>query len=161
MAGLLSSVPAATDALAPVTGVLAPVVPAAAGALAPGATAPNLLAFPAQAGRTSAGAAVTAGVTVGLVANPVLAAGMPGHGAPVSPVPVSPPGPAGLGGGANSAGGGSGPDSGGTGGHGGRNVPGGASDALSAHRTVVLLRLIDGTGVKPVWRSYLPEVPPA
>ena len=85
---------------------------------------------------------------------------MPGHGGPVSPVPVSPPGPAGLGGGANSAGGGSGPDSGGTGGHGGRNCPV-VSDAMSADGTVVLLRLTDGTGVKPVWRSYLPEVPPA
>ncbi len=159
--------PTATSALAPVTGVVtpaapvAPVLPTTTGALGQGATASNLLAFPVQAGRTSAAAAVTAEVTAGLVANSAPPTGMPGHRAPVSPVPVSPPGPAGPAGGANSASGGSGPDSGGTGGHGGRDVPGGAGDALSAHRTVMLLGLIDGTGVKPVWRSYLPEVPPA
>jgi hypothetical protein len=63
-------------------------------------------------------------------------------------------------GGANSTGGASGPD-GGFGANGGGGVPGGAGVALAVLLTLVLLRLARRADVKPVWRSYLPEVPPA
>jgi hypothetical protein len=29
------------------------------------------------------------------------------------------------------------------------------------HHTLVLLRLVRRAAAKPIWRSYLPEVPPA
>jgi hypothetical protein len=32
---------------------------------------------------------------------------------------------------------------------------------LIAQRPLVLLRLASGAGLAPVWRSFLPEVPPA
>jgi hypothetical protein len=40
-------------------------------------------------------------------------------------------------------------------------VPGGLGGALVAVLMVVLLRLAARAGAVPVWRSYLPEVPPA
>jgi len=40
-------------------------------------------------------------------------------------------------------------------------MPGGAGGALVSHRTLVLLRLARRAAAKPIWRSYLPEVPPA
>ena len=54
---------------------------------------------------------------------------------------------------------GSGPG-GSAGGNSGRAVSGGAA-ALISLLTLVLLRLARRAAVKPVWRSYLPEVPPA
>jgi hypothetical protein len=40
-------------------------------------------------------------------------------------------------------------------------VQGGTGAALAALLMMVLLRLARRADVKPVWRSYLPEVPPA
>jgi hypothetical protein len=54
---------------------------------------------------------------------------------------------------------GSGGSTGGT--NSGGGVQGGVSVALITHRTLVLLRLARRATAKPIWRSYLPEVPPA
>ena len=83
--------------------------------------------------------------------------GVPGTGAPMPPTSVLPRLPAGSDGGAN---GGSGSGSG-TGGPSGRGVQGGVAAALIAHHTLILLRLARCAAAKPIWRSYLPEVPPA
>jgi hypothetical protein len=40
-------------------------------------------------------------------------------------------------------------------------VQGGTGAVLAALLILVLLRLARRADVKPVWRSYLPEVPPA
>jgi hypothetical protein len=40
-------------------------------------------------------------------------------------------------------------------------VQGGFGADLMTQRTLVLMRLATRAGVKPIWRSYLPEVPPA
>jgi hypothetical protein len=61
------------------------------------------------------------------------------------------------GGGPNGANGTSGPG-GGTSGAGGGTAQGGGAAAL---RTLILLRLAHYAAAKPIWLSYLPEVPPA
>ena len=80
-----------------------------------------------------------------------------GVGAPVPPGSVFPRLPAMPGGGANGANGTSGSGSS----IGGGRVQGGVGVALIALLTLVLLRLARRAAAKPVWRSYLPEVPPA
>ena len=40
-------------------------------------------------------------------------------------------------------------------------MQGGAGAALIALLTLVLLRLARRAAAKPIWRSFLPEVPPA
>ena len=62
--------------------------------------------------------------------------------------------------GANSSGAAGGSTGNGIGGSGG-GMPWGVSAALVEHRTLVLLRLARCIDVQPIWRSYLPEVPPA
>ena len=47
------------------------------------------------------------------------------------------------------------------GGSSGRGAQSGVAAALMALLTLVLLRLARGAADKPIWRSYLPEVPPA
>jgi hypothetical protein len=64
---------------------------------------------------------------------------------------------AGLGGGASGANG----SDGGPSGHGGAGAQGSLGAALTAHHALVVLRLVRGAAAKLVWRSYLPEVPPA
>src|SRR5262249_39229819 len=101
-----------------------------------------------QAGSASAtgAAALSAGMSS-------QSAGIDG-GAPVSSAPVLPRLPVMPGGGPNGANG--------TGGPGGGNG-GGAAQACAgaALRTLVLLRLAHYAAAKPIWLSYLPEVPPA
>jgi len=63
------------------------------------------------------------------------------------------------GGGANSANGVSGSGSGAGNSWGG--VQGGIGAALTALLTLVLLRLARRASAVPIWRAYLPEVPPA
>jgi hypothetical protein len=134
----------------PVTGALSPATgsPSPFGPGIPGAT--SLL----KAG--GAWAAAAAGLA-GLSSLLASAAAGSGAGMPMSPSPALPRLPAGSGGGAN---GGTSPE-GGVGGHGERGMQYGAGAALVAHRTLVLLRLVRRAAAKAIWRSYLPEVPPA
>jgi len=102
-------------------------------------------------------AGLTGAVLPGRAAGPgslsAPAAGAAGHGTPAPSAPVSSRLPAGTGG--SGAGASSGP-----GGSGGRALSGGAAALISA-LILVLLRLARRAGMTPVWRSYLPEVPPA
>ena len=43
----------------------------------------------------------------------------------------------------------------------GLNVPGLIWHAINFIVLLVLLRLVRGATAKPIWRAYLPEVPPA
>jgi hypothetical protein len=83
--------------------------------------------------------------------------GAAGAGRPASSAPVSSQLPAGPGGTGSGSGSGAG---GGAGGNTGRALSGGAA-ALICGLILVLLRLVRRAAVKPVWRSVLPEVPPA
>jgi len=73
---------------------------------------------------------------------------------PTSSLPQLPAGPGGSG-----AGGGS--SDGGTGGHSGGGFQSGVGAGLISLLTLVLLRLVRRAAAKPIWRSCLPEVPPA
>jgi len=64
------------------------------------------------------------------------------------------------GGGTNSANGVSGSGSG-AGGNSWGGGQGGIGAALTARHTLVLLRLARCAAAVPIWRAYLPEVPPA
>jgi hypothetical protein len=81
-------------------------------------------------------------------------------------VPVPAPGlpqlPAGSGGpGGPSGPGGAAGSGSGIGGAGGGGVPGGMSALLTARHALVQLRLARRAASRPIWRAYLPEVPPA
>jgi hypothetical protein len=73
------------------------------------------------------------------------------------------PGTSGLPAGPNAAGGVNGPGTAGSGSGGNSwgGVQGGIGAALIALLTLVLLRLARRAAAVPIWRSYLPEVPPA
>ena len=58
------------------------------------------------------------------------------------------------------AAGGSGADSG-AGGHSGGGAQGRLGAALITHHALVVLRLAGHAAAQLIWRSYLPEVPPA
>jgi hypothetical protein len=86
-------------------------------------------------------------------------AGPGGGGAPLPPASAPSGLPAVPGGTANSANGvGSGS---GAGGNSRGGAQGGIGAALIALLTLVLLRLAGRAAAVPVWRAYLPEVPPA
>ena len=76
---------------------------------------------------------------------------------PASPASTLPRLPASLGGGAT----GSGAAGGAVGGGSGGGLQAGLSARLITQRTLVLLRLARRATAKSIWRSYLPEVPPA
>jgi hypothetical protein len=78
----------------------------------------------------------------------------------VLPARSAPPGlPAGPGSAPNPGGGGGSASS--IGGSTGSGMQGAIGAALTTRRTLVLLRLARCAAVMPVWRSVLPEVPPA
>ena len=109
---------------------------------------------------TAAGLTGTAlpGLGAGAGSLAAQAGGAAGGGSPVPSAPVPSRWPAGPGG---PGGGGSGRGPGGSaGGNSGRGLSGGAAALISA-LMLMLLRLARRAAVKPVWRSYLPEVPPA
>ena len=84
-----------------------------------------------------------------------------GNSLPLAPV-QAPGGPGGPGGGTPAGPGGTaGGDAAGLGGGGGGVALGGACAAALAAAALFLLRLERRAGSKPVWHSYLPEVPPA
>ena len=90
---------------------------------------------------------------------PVSLAGAGGGGVPMAPrsaLPGLPSGPGGAPGPGNGSG-----SAGGTGGSSGNGMQAGIGAGLAALITLVLLRLARRAAVKPVWRAYLPEVPPA
>jgi hypothetical protein len=105
-----------------------------------------------------ADAAAKAAPGAGLPSLP--AAVVPGGGAPISSASALPRPSAGPGGDESGAGG-SDRSSGGSGGNSGRGIQGGVRIALSVLLILVLLRLARRAAAKPIWRSYLPEVPPA
>jgi hypothetical protein len=76
---------------------------------------------------------------------------------------VPAPGGSGLPAGPNAPGGANGPGTAGSGGGGNSwgGVQGGLGAALIALLMLVLLRLARRAFANPIWRSYLPEVPPA
>jgi hypothetical protein len=57
--------------------------------------------------------------------------------------------------------GGTGGLGGGSGGNGGSGLLDGACAVLMAALTLIMLRLARRAEASPVWRAYLPEVPPA
>jgi hypothetical protein len=60
-----------------------------------------------------------------------------------------------------SAAGGSGAGSASGGGHGGRPLSGRSTLDHLTHRTLIVVRRARLAGAKAIWRSFLPEVPPA
>jgi hypothetical protein len=153
-----------TGALAAVTGTTTPVttstttpaVTTAAQTLTPlatgtgGKSAVGLWGIALSLLAGSASAAGAAALGAGLSWRPAGAGG----GAPVSSAPVLPRLPVMPGGGPDGATGAGGP--------GGGNSGGGAQvRASAALRTQILLRLMHYAAAKPIWLSYLPEVPPA
>jgi hypothetical protein len=152
-----------TDALAGVTSTTTPAVTTAAQTLMTpvtgtgGQSAVGLqeIARSLQAGGASAAGA--AALSAGLSSQ----SAAPGGDTPAPSVPMLPRLPVIPGGGPNGPAGSGGPGgttSGPGGGNGGGAAQGGASAAL---RTLILLRLAHYAAAKPIWHSYLPEVPPA
>jgi hypothetical protein len=84
------------------------------------------------------------------------ASGAGGGGAPMWPVLPRLPAVGGGNGGSGPAG----VSGDGSGGHSEGGIQG-SDDALTTHHTLVLLRLVRRAAAKPIWRSYLPQVPPA
>jgi len=158
---------AVTRVVTPVIGVVAPVngsVPTAGGGLTVAPPAPVLNAgVPGvSVSRYRAGAVADPAVPVppgGGAGVSWLPGSAAGAGAAVSPASALPGLPAGPGG-ANSPGGGSGSGSG-FGGSSGGGVPGGIGAASAALLALVLLWLARHAAARPIWRAYLPEVPPA
>ncbi len=99
-------------------------------------------------------AAAAAGLAQGLRS---LSAPLGDGSAPVSPSSTLPRLPGGAGGGPT----GSGAPGSTIGGSSGGGLQAGLSDRLITQRTLVLLRLARRAAAKSIWRSYLPEVPPA
>jgi hypothetical protein len=65
-----------------------------------------------------------------------------------------------AGSGGNAAGG-SGTGGSASGGHGGRTLSGRSTLDHQTHRTLIVVRRARLAGAKAIWRSFLPEVPPA
>jgi hypothetical protein len=84
------------------------------------------------------------------------AAATPAGSVPAAPaslprLPVAGPGGGPVGGGTGSA----------SGGHGGQVLSGRASLDRVTHRTLIVVRRVRSEGAMAIWRSFLPEVPPA
>jgi len=152
--------------VAPVTGVVVPVSgPVSTGGVLtvappppiPNAGVPGVSVSRYRAGAVADRAALAApGGGAGVSWLPGSPAGAGAPASPASALPWLPAGP----GGANSSGGGSGSGSG-FGGSSGGGVPGGVGAASAALLALVLLWLARHAAAKPIWRAYLPEVPPA
>jgi hypothetical protein len=128
--------------------------PPAAGTPSPSGPADPRTTSPLQAGSAANATALSTGLRSPLAPT----AGAGGGSMPTSTAPAPSRVPAGPGG---STSGGGAPGSGSGGSSSGRGLQSGVAAALMTLLTLVLLRLARCAGARPIWRSYLPEVPPA